>query len=108
MADFKVRKAYYRLMIDTEYDLHQESDFYYAYLDAKKYGHYYTITLMPWQIDGFYHRLMEYIDVHRAKGQPQLVRTAYKLLNEIVELIGDPMEPTHVPEGNPSTSSEQS
>ena len=92
MPEFKVRKDYYRLMVETEHALHQESDLYYAYLDAKKYGHYFTISLMPWQLEEFYHRLQEYIVYHRASGFPKVVRTAHKLINEIVELIGDPME----------------
>lgn len=92
MAEFKVRKAYYRLMVDTEFELHQESDYYYAYLDAKKSGHYFAIEIMPWMLEGFYHRLQEYIDTHRERGMPQMVRSAYKMMNQIVDLIGDPLE----------------
>ena len=98
MAEFKMRKDYYCLMIDTEYELHNESDFYYLYLDAKRYGHYFTITVMDWQILDFYNRLHEYIEVHRKNNTPQVVRTPYRLINEIVSLIGDPREPTHASE----------
>lgn len=47
MPEFNVRKDYYNLIIETEHALHQESDLYYAYLDAKKNGHYFKISLMP-------------------------------------------------------------
>jgi len=95
MAEFKIRKDYYRHMVDAEFELHKESDFYYIYLDAKKYGHYFTITVMDWQINALYKRLHEYIELHRKKGMPQVTRTPYRMLNEIVSLIGDPREPTH-------------
>ena len=95
MADFKVRRDYYKTLVETEYELHGESDYYYIYLDAKKYGHYFTFTVMDWQMVGFYNRLKEYIETHRANNLPQLVRTPYRLINEIVDLIGDPQETIH-------------
>lgn len=95
MADFNVRKAYYNLMVETEHTLHQESDLYYAYLDAKKNGHYFRISLMPWQIEEFYHRVHEYINYHRDNGNQKMIRTAHRLINDIVEIMGDPKETIH-------------
>ena len=92
MAIFKVRKDYYRAMIDTEFKIHNESFFYHQYLDAKKYGHYFMIEIYDEKLIEYYYRILEYIEFHQNNGFPQLVRTAHRIINEIVSLIGDPRE----------------
>jgi len=93
MPEFNVRKDYYTLIVEIEHALHQESDLYYAYLDAKKNGHYFKISLMPWQLEEFYHRIHEYLEYNREHGlSSNMVRTAHRLINDIVEIIGDPKE----------------
>ena len=95
MHEFNVRKDYYNLIVETEHALHQESVLYYAYLDAKKNGHYFKISLMPWQLEEFYHRIHEYIEYNRENGNNKMIRTAHRLINDIVGIIGDPKEASH-------------